>query len=743
MIIKSMTANFGRLEHETLELHEGMNILTLPNEGGKSTWSAFIRVMFYGLNTRERDKKGFLADKTRYQPWNGGAMEGEMIVTWQGRDVRIRRYTKNNTPMGACDITYADTDEAVPNLNGDNLGDIMLGVSRNVYERSAFLSADSSAVSQTPELEKRLASLVSSGEEGVSATQVRDTLSQWQRQRKYRTKGYIPTLEGRREELQANLEGISDLTVRIRETKTKLDQYDEMRTKLRYQLALHQATAENQQAEAYQNAAAELQQAQARLTKLEGQLPAQDVMPEKAELEKARDDVAALRGLDESIKQAQQQVPPAEEAALEAEAACADPVFTGTVEETQAQVQTAADKIHQLEEQAQKKNRLITALPIAGAVLTGGVLAGAYVALGRLESVSFAAFAFLVVGIICGAVAASGKKKLLRQSKQELERFGAASVTQLQERADHYCHRREKALQLELERQRLQGIVDELQDKRNQEWQQLHDFVVSFAPEVQDVFGFSAAVSRTLTLIDAVATAKQRVESAEKLFETVASHGKGSSGSVPETPSVTKEQAEAGLKEVDRRITVLQSDLSGMKGRLSAQSDEETILAELDRIERELAKHQQDYDALQIALDVLDQADAEMRSRFSPELNRLASAYLSRLTGNRYDKVCLTRDMEAGAEETDGVVTRDVLSLSTGTADQLWLAVRLAVCDLALPADDPCPLVLDDALSSFDDDRVLLALRLLQEISRKRQIVMFSCHSKDSELYHSRVSVGV
>lgn len=743
MKIKSMTANFGRLEHETLELHEGMNVLTLPNEGGKSTWSAFIRVMFYGLNTRERDKKGFLADKTRYQPWNGGAMEGEMVLSWQGRDIRICRYTRGSTPMGVCEITDAATGEAVPGLNGGNLGDVLLGVSRSVYERSAFLSADNSAVSQTPELEKRLAALVSSGEEGVSATQVKEKLSDWQRVRQYRTKGYIPTLEARKEQLQANLEGISDLTVRIRETRVKLDQYDDMRSKLRYQLALYQAQSDSQQAEAYQNAARELEQAKAQLEKLQGQLPTAGELPGKEKLEQARDDVAALRGLDASIKQAQQQVPPAEQAALEAEAACADPVFTLSAEETRAQVKDAVEQVRGLDEQAEKKKRSATLFPIAGAVLTAAAFGGLYAVQKTIAPVSFAAFALLAVGILIGAVSAAGRSRLLRQRRELLGKFGASDVTDLQARAEDYCRRREKSMQLELERQRVQTTVDELSAKREQDWDQLHELVATFAPEVKDVFGFSAAVTRSLTLLDAIAAAKQRCESAQKLFDTVAAHGKGAAGGVPEQPSLPKEKAEAGLKEADRRITVLQSDLAMLKGRLSTQGDEETILAEIERIDRELAVYRKDYQALTIALDVLDQADAEMRGRFSPELNRLASKYLARLTADRYDKVCLTREMEAGAEETDGVVTRDVLSLSTGTADQLWLAVRLAVCDLALPADDPCPLVLDDALSSFDDDRVLLALRLLKEISQRRQILLFTCHSKESELYHSRVSVGV
>ena len=167
MKIKRMTATFGSLDHETLELEEGLNILTLPNEGGKSTWCAFLRVMLYGLNTRERDKKGFLADKTRYQPWSGAAMEGELLCSWRGRDILIRRYQKGSTPLGGFEAIYADTGTPVAELNADNVGDVMIGVSRSVYERSAFLGQSALTVSQTPELEKRLAAVVSSGEDGA------------------------------------------------------------------------------------------------------------------------------------------------------------------------------------------------------------------------------------------------------------------------------------------------------------------------------------------------------------------------------------------------------------------------------------------------------------------------------------------------------------------------------------------------------------------------------------------------
>ena len=49
MRIKKMTATFGKLDGAVLELREGLNILTAPNEAGKSTWCAFLRAMLYGI----------------------------------------------------------------------------------------------------------------------------------------------------------------------------------------------------------------------------------------------------------------------------------------------------------------------------------------------------------------------------------------------------------------------------------------------------------------------------------------------------------------------------------------------------------------------------------------------------------------------------------------------------------------------------------------------------------------------
>ncbi|MFQ7452322.1 MAG: AAA family ATPase [Flavonifractor plautii] len=122
MKILKMRATFGKLQSAELALGEGLNVIEAPNEGGKSTWSAFLRAMLYGINTKERDRQGYLAEKNRYQPWSGAAMEGSVELLWQGRSVTLRRGPKGSTPFGRFEAVYTGTAELVPGLTGDNAG---------------------------------------------------------------------------------------------------------------------------------------------------------------------------------------------------------------------------------------------------------------------------------------------------------------------------------------------------------------------------------------------------------------------------------------------------------------------------------------------------------------------------------------------------------------------------------------------------------------------------------------------
>lgn len=100
MKIKRMTASFGGLEGARLELGPGLNVIQAPNEGGKSTWGGFLKAMLYGIDTRDRDRKGYLADKNRYQPWSGAPMEGELVLTWHGGTSPCAGGVRGTAPLG-------------------------------------------------------------------------------------------------------------------------------------------------------------------------------------------------------------------------------------------------------------------------------------------------------------------------------------------------------------------------------------------------------------------------------------------------------------------------------------------------------------------------------------------------------------------------------------------------------------------------------------------------------------------
>ena len=87
--------------------------------------------------------------------------------------------------------------------------------------------------------------------------------------------------------------------------------------------------------------------------------------------------------------------------------------------------------------------------------------------------------------------------------------------------------------------------------------------------------------------------------------------------------------------------------------------------------------------------------------------------------------------MRLSVREEDGVLLRPAAAMSCGTADQMYLALRLAMCRRLLPSD--APLLLDDALVNFDDSRAALALRLLRREAQTRQVIFFSCHRRESE----------
>ena len=240
-----------------------------------------------------------------------------------------------------------------------------------------------------------------------------------------------------------------------------------------------------------------------------------------------------------------------------------------------------------------------------------------------------------------------------------------------------------------------------------------------------------SAISSALAAYRAWHDAQQAAQQAKTRYDALAQ----ALGDIPDLPvpardvsGLTNEQAEAALARTQALAAAVQSQLDQSRGRLEQFGSEVELSAKKQALTQKLDLLNERREALTLARQTLEQANAALAERFSPRLVREASDIFSELTGGRYARVQISRQMDMEAGQPDAAMRRS-LFLSGGTADELYLSVRLAVCRLLLPED--APIVLDDALAMFDDDRLCLALCLLQREAANRQILLFTCQSRE------------
>ena len=212
------------------------------------------------------------------------------------------------------------------------------------------------------------------------------------------------------------------------------------------------------------------------------------------------------------------------------------------------------------------------------------------------------------------------------------------------------------------------------------------------------------------------------------------------------TEEIRQAQADAlhaQTPDADGSAARLQQQIAQVQGQLAALGGAEDAPQRIARKQEQLHRLQGEYDSLALALDVLRSANTTLQNRFSPELGRRAAEIFADMTGSAWSHILLDREFRLSAEAGSDPTRRSVQLLSSGTADQLYLAVRLAICEMVLPAEQNAPLILDDALLTFDDERLHKTLDYLVRLGEQRQILLFSCQSREADYLASRSGVHI
>ena len=703
MRIYAMTATFGKLEHQTLTFTQGLNIIEAPNEWGKSTWCAFLVNMLYGIDTRARTTGTMIADKERYAPWSGSAMSGRIDLCWNGRDITIERRTKGRVIFGDFRAYETQTGMDVPELNSANCGQQLLGVERSVFTRAGFLKQSDLPVTQDDALRRRLNNLVTTGDESGAGDQLAEQLKNLKNKCRHNRTGLLPQAETERDQMKKQLEDLHDLRQQAELIQNAQHQLEEFIDKLENHAAAlrYEACLDDlRKVEAAEQAAQDAKERLASTMEICRQLPPQEELQRKLHLAKT------LQEQWLALQMESQMLPPLPE----------QPEIPETARDVAGAEADA--KAYQLLVASKKKNAWI----LGGFCTLSAVLILCAVMMPSLATyMALAASVMLVLG---NGIRYIRTKKINAQIQNLSDHHPGITPDNWVENARKMAEKWEEyqllltnatALRENLQQRTnaLQEKMDDLTDalplaQRQQEW-------TEDAAAWEELSDARRELQRCQTLSQTLRSMLRTPEPAQK----------------EDTLSYTQEETERLLTEARLKQRQLHTRLGQCQGQAEALGSESLMKARIDTLNRRIARLEDTYYALEMAQDALRDATNTLQRRFAPRISKRTQELFSKLTDGRYSRLSLGNDLSISASAQQEDTLRSAQWRSDGTVDQLYLALRLAVAEELTP---DAPLILDDAFVRFDDTRLKAALEILKEESEKKQVIVFTCQSREKEM---------
>lgn len=202
-----------------------------------------------------------------------------------------------------------------------------------------------------------------------------------------------------------------------------------------------------------------------------------------------------------------------------------------------------------------------------------------------------------------------------------------------------------------------------------------------------------------------------------------------------EPSSVLLGEKEQKIEYYQAREKEIQEKKAEKKQRLTSIEKGGTYEEQLQRYKEdtisvnELAK---EWAVYKTALVMIKKAKAVHEKERQPQVMKQAARYFADLTEGEYVNLFAPLGEQRFVAENKLGLRFSPEELSRGTAEQLYLALRLALAEIHDPALS-FPLIMDDPFVNFDDQRRKRAFALLSQLSQTRQIIYFSCHSHSKE----------
>lgn len=765
---------FGKLRGIKITPIDGINIVYGENEAGKSTVMAFILSMFYGIGKGEQ--------RQRYESWSGGKPTGMITFEHNGKAYVLSRQFGTTKASDRTELWCTTVSEKLELPDKMEPGEYILGINRDTFINSVFIGQAGVAIhGNNNEILAKLTNLAASGDETASKTEITERLSEAASTlRSRRANAIIPNLEkqrmalleeraevvGRTTEADALRDDITRLTHRRDRLSGELDLLNRQRsvqTDIRRLAQLddiiQKKTACDEAREKYE--------------KLHNAMFADDGGLDSQFLEDARGLLDGYTSQQVAIRMKQEQLD-----ACNARLEKVDRSSLSRLRVVKKYVKDISDSLddyaelrtrrteleRQLEEKPERAENAVnlhSILIIASALVIIFILLGigwnpvCYI-ISAVIAIVAAAYAFITKrGITFEGLPesnielqniTSGMREINRVMRPVLDEMGVVSMDELERTLNEIDALRNSINDMQREKE---GIIEELASLREelaQILQALKDKLYPYKNVSSDAEAVKIISALGRAQCDhAALEAKYQTEEASYLsalgemdYDLVRIEEEDLREKLGDNVRLTEDSfdpdLETNIEACTSELDTVKSDLIRKETELEMMNSDPQKLSrlvdEIKLVTSRIDRYEFEYNAIQEAIEALGIAFESMQKDFGPIINFRASRIVEALTGEKYGSVLISEALVPSVAEPEGSI-RSMNSMSAGTVDQIYLALRLAISGIL--SEENLPLLLDDAFAQYDDKRMSDALRYLNaenEAGRLGQVVLFTCHDR-------------
>ena len=757
-------SSFGGIKDLNLEFKEGFNVIYGDNEQGKTTVMSFIKMMFYGS---ERGSAQISKNiRKKYTPWDGSPMAGSIEFEHSGKKYRLEKEfrSSNSTDKATlCDLDFG-TRQAVPS----DVGTKFFGLSAAAFERSVFIGqfgfpeSDNSAEG---EINSKLSNIALTGEESVSFDAVN--------QRILKAKLSLMSKSGRAGEYDKNVKLCAELKSRIEKAVLNQSEIADKKAQINVK---EQEIAQNFKAAKELKVKIDAEQDIRNIQKMAEYLDVKEKLDQINETLKLRDggyvDEMYLSKIKFCISKAQnaRQKYDAKASEIETlkksiEAGLNPPEDANP--ETAQRIKSAITALENKKEQninTQKSLRVNLSECEKSSIsnkkgilfLISGITAIVIAAVLAVIKLYIPAVISAVAGIVFMVAMALSKKvtaKVLDTAdilKAQIEGFETENQNIDREIFD-------KKVKLEAITAALNSsaaVIENQQKMLTEAQNQLKELETEKQTEdkiLTELYSRFKATENIEEIIASVETLAEKTAKQKEIKQQLNFISKDLGG-------ISYDEARKKLEDLGDSKADENIDFSALKSQyeqlVSAMIERKSQIATLEaeikagnahsenpeQLKKQLketaekALSQKEFcDAADIAMQVLIESFGEVRRSYGSVLEKSAAEIFGGITGGKYEDMSISKSFEINVGEKGVFGGHEIDYLSSGTADQAYLALRLALSRLICQDSESLPLFLDDALAQYDDTRTALAIKFLKEYSKDHQIVMFTCHKTISD----------